>query len=77
MSDDSSPGLNLKEQIARIDRMLLESQKFAAEQRKLTAEAAKMDRDRTLAPWQVVVTAMGTGGALVAATVALMKVLGG
>ena len=49
--------LDLREQIARIDRAQAETQKFAAEQRKLTAEAAKFTRD----PWFLVV------GALIAA----------
>lgn len=70
MSAATPGGLDLREQIARIDHSIDEAAKFRA-------ETAKLNRDRTLAPWQVVVTAMGTGGALVAATVALMKVLGG
>ncbi len=68
--------LDLKEQLARIDRMIQETGKFAeetrkfteeqhkliAEERKLGAEAAKLERDRWLAPWMVVVG--GVGGML-------------
>ncbi len=47
------PQLDYEEQLARIARMRLESDKFAAEMRKLSAEALKLDRDRTLAPWVI------------------------
>lgn len=50
--------LDLREQIARIDRMRDESDKFRAEQRKLIAESlklaeeeARLHRDRVLSPW--------------------------
>jgi hypothetical protein len=72
VSDVPHHELDIREQIVRIDRMIEETQKFREETRKISRE-----RTLALAPWQVVVTAMGTGGALVAATVALMKVLGG
>lgn len=49
--------LDLREQVARIDRAIAEthklqaeSDKFGSEQRKLAAEAAKLHRDRWLAP---------------------------
>ena len=51
--------LNLREQIERIDRMREESDKFRAEQRKLMAEAAKLDRDRVMAPWLAAAAVIG------------------
>lgn len=67
MSDiptDYQERLNLREQIARIDRALEESHKFAAEQRRLIAE----DRDRFLAPWLLFVSLFAalSGGVVVA-----------
>lgn len=78
MSDipvDYRDRLNLRDEIARIDRNRAESQKleedgrkFVAEQRKLIAEASKLDRDRWLAPWALVASLFGAllGGAVVA-----------
>lgn len=94
MSATEYPDLDVREQIARIDRLIVEAAKFREETRRIDAEREKLreetrriefereklreetrkiSRDQTLAPWQIVVTAMGTGGALVA----LIKVLGG
>ena len=84
------PAFDLREQVARIDRLLEESGKLSAERlkldaerlkleserMKLEAERGKLDRDRTLAPWAIVVTAMGTGAALFAAGATLFKILG-
>ncbi|MCL8385854.1 hypothetical protein [Xanthobacter aminoxidans] len=76
--------MDLNEQVARIERAIAETgklqeetRKFVAEQHKLYAEARKAERDHSFAPWQVAFTGMGAGAALVGATVALMKVLGG
>lgn len=54
--------LNIREQIARIDKLREEARKFAAEQHKLSAEAAKFERERW---WSLVIaiTAL-TGGLL-------------
>lgn len=72
MSDTTaSAGLDLREQIARIDRAIAETSKFAAEQRKLEAEARQYDRNR----WQIVVTAMTAGAALFGAGAAFLKLL--
>ena len=60
-------GLDLKEQIARIERAQAETRKFAAEQNKLAAEAAKLGRDRWLAPVVVVFSGIGAIGGLAAA----------
>lgn len=45
--------LYLEKQVQDIRHSIAESDKFAAEQRKLTAEAAKLDQDRRLAPWVI------------------------
>lgn len=68
--------LDLREQIARIDRSLDESAKFRAEQNKLIAEARKLDRERGLAPWQATAIAVGSIAALVASCVSLAKSMG-
>ena len=49
--------LDLRAEIARIDRERAETQKFAAEQNKLSAEARKFNRD----PWFLI------AGAIIAA----------
>lgn len=68
MSDIPAPfqPLDLREQIARIDRMIAETaklqdetRKFVAEARKLDSEARKLDRDRGLAPWLAAAGAIG------------------
>lgn len=71
MSDDRVQ-LDLREQIARIDRERAETAKYAAEQRKLEAEARNFDRMR----WQVVLSSMTAGAALLGAGAALFKLLG-
>jgi hypothetical protein len=61
---DTPANFDLREQVARIDRAIAETgklqeetQKCVTEQRKLLAEAAKPQRDRMLAPWQLVLGA--------------------
>jgi Tfp pilus assembly protein PilN len=78
MSDTSSAPLDLREQIARIDRAIAETTKFTAEatkyiaeQRKPEAEARQFDRNR----WQIVLTAMTAGAALFGAGAAFLKLL--
>ncbi len=66
----------IEENTIAIRRMLAESDKFAAEQRKLGAEADKLMRDRQLAPWQVAISGMTAGAALFAAGAAFMRFLG-
>jgi len=70
MSDASiEHDLDLQEQIARIRRAQVESDKFQAEQRKLIAEAAKFERERTLAP---IVIAASLGAGIIAGLVSLL-----
>jgi hypothetical protein len=84
------PVFDVREQVARIDRMLEESGKQSAERLKLDAERlklesermkleperGKLDRGRTLAPWAIVTTAMGAGAALFAAGATFFKFFG-
>jgi hypothetical protein len=75
MSDipaDYRDRLDIREQIARIDRAREETLKFTAEQHKLTAEAAKLGPDRLLAPWLAIVGLIG-GVITVASTIARWK----
>lgn len=65
--------LDIAEQVARVIRSNEETQKFIAEQRKLIAEAAKLERDRALAPWQIVAASMAAGAALFGASIAFVK----
>jgi len=58
--------LDLRAEIARIDRdraesdkLRQESERFIAEQRKLIAEGRTLDRDRWLAPWSLLIALMG------------------
>ena len=57
-------------------RLIAESDKFAAEQRKLIAEALKFERERALAPWAIAGTMMTAGAALFGAGVAFTKLVG-
>ena len=65
--------LDIREQIVRIDRSIDEAAKFRAETAKLTEEAAKLQRERTVAPW--LATGAVAGGWLTPATL-LMRALG-
>ena len=84
MSDAAHPEMDMRAALARIDRALAETAKLLAEQeklraehRKLLAEAAKMNRERAFMPFQVMISGLAAGGALVGGTVALVKWLGG
>ena len=57
LPEDYGQQLNLREQIARIDRNQAETQKLIAEGRKLLAEARKFNRD----PWYLVIGAIVAG----------------
>ena len=68
--------LDLQEQLARVFRMNEETLKFTAEQHKLQAEAAKLERDRSYLPVTLVAALMGAGAALFAAGAGFLKLLG-
>ena len=59
---DYTERLNMREQIARIDQLLAETQKFQREANKLRAEEKKFDRDRG---WQPVLAIIGVLGGIV------------
>ena len=74
---------DLQEQLARIRRAQAESDKFveearklSAEQNKLFAEALKSERERALAPWQIMVASMAAGAALFGAGAAFIELIG-
>lgn len=67
---------DLEEQIGQIRRAREESEKFVAEQKKLMAEAMKLERDRMLAPWQIALSGMAAGAALFGAGAAFIKLIG-
>jgi len=80
---DAATELNIKDILARIDRQQEETRKFVSEQHKLmaeankfTAESAKLTRDRDLAPWQLLLAALGAGAAVFAAGGAFLKFIG-
>jgi hypothetical protein len=58
--------------LAQIGARREEAAKFTAEQRKLIAEAAKLDRDRWLAPWTLV-TALSSGAVVIVAQLILKR----
>lgn len=75
MASAASPtALEIEEPVACIRRAQVETEKFVAEQKKLMAEAAKLDRDRTLAPWQIVATTVAATAALIGGTAAVVKI---
>ncbi len=61
------------EQTAIALRSNAETQKFVEEQAKLRAEAAKLERDRALAPWQIAAASAAAGAALFGASIAFVK----
>ena len=64
--------LDLREQLARIDRAQAETRKFAAEHEKLAAEAMKFRRDYRLAYWLAGVAAAASLASFAAALVTLL-----
>ncbi|MET7245995.1 hypothetical protein ABZT49_21830 [Methylobacterium sp. EM32] len=67
---------DLQEQLARIERMNAETRKFVEEGLKLSAEARKLARDATIAPYTAIFAAFTAGAAVVGAVVTLVKILG-
>ena len=72
MSATTANLLDIQEQVARIERAQEETRKFVAEQHYLIAEAAKLERDRRLAP---IIVISGTVAALTAAGVGVLAKL--
>ena len=69
-----SERLNIREQIARIDRSLDEAAKFRSERSKLDVEAAKLNRDRFLAP---ALALAATLGAIATFAPTIIRAIGG
>lgn len=65
-----------QEREARIERMLAETREFVEEGLKLQAEARKLNREASIAPWQATFAGFGAGAAIVGALVAVLKVFG-
>ena len=84
------PGLDIREQIIRIDRAIAETQKFQAETdrttieasklgaeiRKLDAEGRKLGRDTRLSSLVVAVTFVSAVGGLVTGILSLLRASG-
>lgn len=68
MTDDT-PGLNIREQLARIDRELASRDLMVADRR-------KREQDIRLALWPVIASTVAATAALIGAGVALAKLLG-
>lgn len=73
---------DVREQLARIDKMRAETLKIQEELQKVIAntlkaqrEAIKVEQDTRFAPWTIAATALGAGAALMAAGAALAKLL--
>ena len=73
MSASTQPDLDLREQIARIDRTLAETQKFFAERDKLAAEARKLSRERVI---QVLLAVTGLIGGIITVAQLLLRLRG-
>ena len=63
--------LNLREKIAHIDQML------ADRRRRIDADHDRRRQEIRYRPWVAVISGMAAGGALFAAGVAFIKILGG
>ena len=84
LSDVPQVSLDIREQIARIDktqaelsRIQGELNKWQLEELKTRAETAKIERDTQLAPWSIVLTVLGAASAFFAAGAAFVKLVGG
>lgn len=80
MASTASSDFDLKEQIARIDKMQAELGKIQIEIVKIAADTIKADRDimrveqeTKLAPWALGFTGIGAGAAIFAAGAAFTK----
>ncbi|WP_082172178.1 hypothetical protein [Methylobacterium indicum] len=77
MTSSAAPTpIDLQEQLARIERMNTETRKFVEDGLKLSAEARKLARDATIAPYTAVFTAFTAGAAVVGAVVTVVKIIG-
>jgi tetrahydromethanopterin S-methyltransferase subunit D len=75
VSPSSEPSLDIREQIARIDKMQAELGKVQVEITKITVDTDKTRLDVRLAPWTAAFTGLGAGAAVFAAGAAFAKLL--
>lgn len=82
--DNPGFSLDIREQIARIDktqaelsRIQGELNKWQLEEMKMRAKTAKIERDTRLAPWSMIFTVLGAASAFFAAGAAFMKLATG
>lgn len=69
------PRFDIREQLARIDKMRVERLKLQEVLKKAIADRLDVQQDAKLAPWTVGVAGAGTGAALLAAGSGLAKLL--
>ena len=74
MSDTMN--IDAQEQLTRIERMNAETRKFVEEGLKLSAEARKLNREASVAPFTVIFGALTAGAALFGAGAAFFKLFG-
>ncbi|WP_174293140.1 hypothetical protein [Sphingomonas bacterium] len=72
---EQPPLFDLREQIARIDKMQAELQKLNAETLHLKAGTSKVLQETRFGPFTLLITGLGAGAALIAAGAALAKLL--
>ena len=72
---DTGSTLDIREQLARIDKMQLDLNKIQVEIIKTQIDTEKVKVDTRLAPWTIIITALGAGAALFAAGAAFTKLM--
>lgn len=77
MATIPDPSFDIREQIARIDKMRAETEKNQVELQKIIADTLKVRQDTKLAPYTIVFGGLGAGAALFAAGGAFVKLLFG
>ena len=65
--------MNLREQLVRIDRAIAETRKLQQESDKFAAETRKIGREYWLAPLLAFATVVGASAAAVVATITVVK----
>ena len=73
---DTTGNIDAQDQLSRIERMNAETRKFVEEALKLQAEARKLGRDASIAPFTVILGTLTAGAALFGAGAAFVKLLG-
>ena len=58
------------------EKLSIEREKLGAERDKMTVEQMKLLRDRAVVPWQAIAAVLVAGGAVVGATLAVLRAMG-